>query len=195
MTLITSIADPEANSYCLINEAEDYLSLRYDLTDWDLLTLEQKEQRLILAAATLDSVTTFRGVKATSDQALSFPRLFPKDSLWIEDARNGVKPGFSTWLELQDYADLFSYSPPIIPENVKKAQAEVAFQCIQGLLELDPSGGGVDVSSISIGGKISVAMAQDTHRSKTNIEVLTQNALGIVRIYLAKYIGVRGRLI
>lgn len=65
---------PNANSYVTVEFADDYFSAR-GVSSWDSLETAQKEQALICATDFIDNVYQWYGKKATSEQALRFPRV------------------------------------------------------------------------------------------------------------------------
>lgn len=132
MTLDTTVGTSTSQSYASVAEADAYLAFRGDTSTWTALTVAQKEQKLQWAAVQLDTLY-FRGNKLTYSQALEWPR-------------NGVvnKNG---WYEQG------------IPQPLKNAQAELAFQLIandwtQGL-------GPITQDSMKVG---SIEMGRKSHR-------------------------------
>lgn len=95
--------DAATNSYASVAEADAYLAVRGDTSTWTALTTGQKENKLQWAAVILDTLD-FRGTKATSTQALEWPRVNVTD-------RNG-------------------WTVSGVPSSLKNAQAEMAFQLI-----------------------------------------------------------------
>ena len=65
---------PNANSYVTVEFADDYFSAR-GVSGWVSLTTEKKEQALICGTDFIDSIYQWYGKKATSEQALRFPRV------------------------------------------------------------------------------------------------------------------------
>ena len=65
---------PNADSYVSIEFADSYFSAR-GVSGWESLSTEQKEQSLICATDFIDSIYQWYGKKATSEQALRFPRV------------------------------------------------------------------------------------------------------------------------
>jgi len=135
MLLVTDIASSEANSYVTITEADDYLSTRpgIDTTEWSNLDDDNKAFRLAMATKLMNSLM-YRGIKATRDQSLSFPRLFQASNLWPKDSLG--KPismcfyGYETWDDLLQVANYLGIDPPTIPTDIKHAQIEIAFNVV-----------------------------------------------------------------
>ena len=65
---------PNADSYVSVEFADSYFSAR-GVSEWTALTQAKKEQALIRATDFIDSIYQWYGKKATSEQALRFPRV------------------------------------------------------------------------------------------------------------------------
>ena len=146
-----------SNSYATVAEADAYLAVRGDTSTWTALTLGQKESKLQWAALYLDTLT-FKGTRSTSTQALQWPRI----GVWDRD-------GFEV---------------DGIPQALKNAQAEMAFQLIandwtQGL-------GPVSNETLSVG---SISLGPETHRP------FPAAVLALLRPLLASVPGASGRLV
>lgn len=61
-----------SNSYVTLAEAEDYFSTRIHATAWDECT--DQESALITASRMLDWYSRYKGIKATTVQAMAWPR-------------------------------------------------------------------------------------------------------------------------
>jgi hypothetical protein len=200
MPLVTGIADPLADSYVSLEEAAAYIAAREGFgDDWGSLTEEAQELRLRLAVLFLDNLTAFRGVVATQAQVLAFPRLYPRDALYIAGEAEDEIP-FVSWEALTDFAELLGVtSLPIIPTFIKNAQCELAYQVVHShLLTLNPfDPGDVNVTSVSIGGKIDVALSSATGGG--SLGLLTRDsvdALSLVTMYLRPFMQrMRGSLV
>ena len=146
-----------ANSYASVAEADAYLAVRGDTSTWTALTTGEKEAKLQWAALYLDTLT-FKGTRSTSTQALQWPRI----GVWDRD-------GFEV---------------DGIPQALKNAQAEMAFQLIandwtQGL-------GPVTNETLSVG---SISLGRETHRA------FPAPVLALLRPFLASIPGASGRLV
>ena len=64
----------DANSYVDVTFADDYFTAR-GVSGWETLETTQKEQALIKATDFIDNVFQWKGKKATTEQALRFPRI------------------------------------------------------------------------------------------------------------------------
>ena len=146
-----------ANSYASVAEADAYLAVRGDTSTWTALTTGAKESKLQWAAIYLDTLT-FKGTRSTSTQALQWPRI----GVWDRD-------GFEV---------------DGIPQALKNAQAEMAFQLIandwtQGL-------GPVSNETLSVG---SISLGRETHRA------FPAPVMALLRPFLASIPGTSGRLV
>ena len=157
MALTVTPASATANSYATVAEADAYLAVRGDTSTWTALTPGAKEAKLQWAAIYLDTLT-FKGTRSTSTQALQWPRI----GVWDRD-------GFDV---------------DGIPQALKNAQAEMAFQLIandwtQGL-------GPVTNETLSVG---SISLGRETHRA------FPAPVLALLRPFLASIPGTSGRLV
>ncbi len=146
-----------ANSYASVAEADAYLAVRGDTSTWTALTTGAKESKLQWAAIYLDTLT-FKGTRSTSTQALQWPRI-------------GV-------------VDRDGFDVDGIPQALKNAQAEMAFQLIandwtQGL-------GPVSNETLSVG---SISLGRESHRP------FPAPVLALLRPFLASVPGASGRLV
>ena len=202
MALVVTIADPDADSYVTVTEANDYISTRtaLPLEEWSALNDGEKESRLRLATLMLDSLT-LRGIKATKAQALAFPRLLPGSKLWPSDelgcTSDAMDYHYDDWAALEDEAANLSVDAPIIPENVKNAQSELALlyaHYIYGLSSTAVSSGTEEVLKVATG-DLTVEMKSSPDLRKTE-EIFHREAFSpgsvvyfLLRRYLAKMRG------
>jgi hypothetical protein len=199
MTLITTIGAEDADSYVTLAEADSYIETRegFNFDEWDNLEDEAKEWRLTLAALILNNLK-YRGVKASKEQNLSFPRITPTSPLWRDDETWSSR-SFDTWTDLESYATLEGLVPPTIPSEVKKAQIEVAFQVVHShYASLAPMEQG-DVSANFVGiGKLQVRFdAKGSSGAHDYIDRMAVSAISIVKFLLGKHLGggLRGMLV
>ena len=74
ITLNSKLGDPNANSYCSLTQANEYIQNKYGhSTVWDDLTVEGKKRVLIQAAKDINTMN-FKEDKYYDAQALEFPR-------------------------------------------------------------------------------------------------------------------------
>lgn len=102
--IITTVGAADANSFGSVAEADDYISTIPGADDWHALDAVQKRRFLIDAARDICR-ENLRGCRATSTQALAFPRV-------------DVEKPDSAWGEC--------YAADEIPQLVKEAQFERA---------------------------------------------------------------------
>ena len=70
----------DAESYVSVTDADTIISNRGGNSNWDGLTVTDKEIQLRIATEYIDSKYNFLGEEVSSDQELSFPRAYlPKD--------------------------------------------------------------------------------------------------------------------
>lgn len=74
MALDATIGGSSSTSYVTLTEANDYFSDRLNVTEWDAADNETREKALITATRRIDE-ETFRGLKASTTQALKWPRV------------------------------------------------------------------------------------------------------------------------
>jgi hypothetical protein len=122
LVLDATAGSPSANSYATRSEALAYLESRlYAVTDWLVQTDGDKDAALVWATRLLDNHLTWAGARTYVNQALDWPRQGIVD-----------KGGFS----------VLPYN--VVPQEIKNAAAELAFQLTQS----DPTAGG-DAGNIS----------------------------------------------
>jgi hypothetical protein len=114
--------ETNSNSYCTIEFADDYLSIKSAsfTTTWDALTDEQKENALMWGSRVLDQRARWVGTRAHTDQAMGWPRIGARD-------RDG-----------------FIVADDIVPLQVQQAAVEMAFHLITE--DVDPSAPGAGSS-------------------------------------------------
>jgi hypothetical protein len=69
----------DATSYVSVNDADAYFAVDPNVTDWDVLDNEDKEQLLNWATRTLDQKVIWAGTPSTMVQALRWPRTGVRD--------------------------------------------------------------------------------------------------------------------
>ena len=101
-----SLDNPNANSYVTTTEMAAYMAARenYDVAEWNNLSDTVKDFRLKVATMLVDSLR-YRGVRATRQQCLAYPRIFPSDKgLWAEQMTQ-----LNMMYAYEDYATLLEY--------------------------------------------------------------------------------------
>lgn len=64
----------DSTSYASVEYADEYISFWYDAEEWDTLTNEEKEKKLMIATSFLDSAVRWQSSIRNIEQALQFPR-------------------------------------------------------------------------------------------------------------------------
>jgi hypothetical protein len=109
VTIVTTVGGASSNSYATLAEAETYMEGRLNGSTWDADTDDNKNRALVEAARELQ-VLRWTGTRVDTTQALAWPRQWAVD---VDDP-NG------------DY-----YATTEVPQRVKDAQMELAFQFIK----------------------------------------------------------------
>jgi hypothetical protein len=108
--VITATAgSASANSFVTLAEAETYMEARLNATLWDAATEDTKNRALVEATREID-VLSYIGRSADDTQALSWPRQW---------AINPDDPDYNYFLTTD------------VPQRIKNAQMELAFQFIK----------------------------------------------------------------
>lgn len=102
-------ADPDANSYCTVEFADDYISTNaFVSSDWLALEDVAKQKYLVRASKYLDRIVKWNGERVDDESGLRWPR-------------SGVFD-----------ADNFEIPESVIPEVLQEAVAELASQFASG---------------------------------------------------------------
>jgi len=105
MALVTTMGSKTANSYCTVEEADEYIAAQWpDDTVWADLEDEERENLLLLACLAMQNLI-WLGWPVYENQALALP-------VWDYDEED------------------FDEDTVSIPDNVKKAQALIAYDVI-----------------------------------------------------------------
>ena len=94
---------PDSTSYSEVIEADEYLELRPEYTEWSALTIVQRENLLMRATSLIDRFFCWYGQRVVETQALAWPQTGVCD-------RHG-----------------FTVPSNIVPQPIKDAAAELAF--------------------------------------------------------------------
>lgn len=103
-----------ANSYCTLAEANTYHDSRLANSAWTSASSANQTVALVMAARVLDAMYDWVSWRTTTTQALEWPRT-----------------GVLAKNELVNIGDM------VIPQELKNAQAELAFQLLSGDRTLD----------------------------------------------------------
>lgn len=101
VTLVTTVSGASANSYVTLAQADAYFDERLNADDWTDQGDNDQKKALVMAARRLDQVN-WKGYKATSGQALAWPRS-----------------------DLED-KDGYTVASDTIPQQIQDAQCELA---------------------------------------------------------------------
>lgn len=74
-TVIATVGASNANSYATVAEADSYFSDSFGRSLWSQTTQANREAAVITASRYLDQYMTWTGQRATSDQAMEWPRI------------------------------------------------------------------------------------------------------------------------
>lgn len=109
VTIVATAGSASANSFATLAEAETYMEARLNGATWTAASDDNKNRALVEATRELSNLT-YQGYRTTDTQALAWPRQ------WVvnEDDPN------------QDY-----YDSTVVPQRVKDAAMELAFQFIK----------------------------------------------------------------
>lgn len=141
MAINVTSGSKTANSFCTVAEADEFLEASgWDVSLWDALDDEEKENLLILAALALNNLSWI-GWKCYERQNLAWPR----------------------WFEEEEY---FTADTISLPDDIKKTQAFLAFDVIYRGIQgrTSPSAGPATdaVKSLSLFGDISLSFGNAT---------------------------------
>jgi hypothetical protein len=109
VTITATVGSASANSYATLAEAETYMEARLNGTLWDASTDDNKNRALVEAARELDPLG-WDGYRVDDTQAMSWPR---------------------SWVVNPDDPNRDYYGSTTVPQRVKDAQCELAFQFIK----------------------------------------------------------------
>lgn len=74
MALNATLGATDANSYVTLEEADAYFEDRMHASSWEALDDEVKTSMLVTASQMLDWYSKWKGVKATAEQSMQWPR-------------------------------------------------------------------------------------------------------------------------
>lgn len=117
-TIDATVGGADANSYASLAEFTEWADERQPSTAFDGATTDQKNRALISATRRLDQ-ERYKGVRVDGVQALQWPR----DGVEEPDLAGGA------W-----------YGSDEIPDRIKRAQMELAYQTLAGNASPDDTG-------------------------------------------------------
>lgn len=85
-TIDATVAGTNSNSYITLTEADAYWADHLYSTTWDALTDDNKNKALVMATRYLDDWVDWKGIKASDNQSLRWPRydVVDRDNYWID---------------------------------------------------------------------------------------------------------------
>lgn len=84
----SGIGDPDANAYCDVEFADDYIdSNTFQSADWLALTTDKKERLLVRSSKIIDARIAWNGDRIEEDSGLRWPRsgVYDRDGFLIAD--------------------------------------------------------------------------------------------------------------
>lgn len=124
-TLIATVGGASSNTYATELEADTWLEFRLGASAWANFSEELKAQALVTATRDLDTLT-FIGTKASSTQALEWPRSstsYSADTLPAALVRATIELAFVYASELTADATLDVLNPAAETGNIKRETA------------------------------------------------------------------------
>lgn len=181
MALDTTVGGSSSDSYVTVAELDEYLVAAYGEENTNVntfLELEEtaKEHRLKLAALALNTYP-YRGVKASFNQRLEFPRWWRTDDEYdfIMDDEEYIL----------NYSDI-EENAPTVPTEVKYAQMETAYQVVNHMLSLDPLAfPEKEIKAFEIGG--SLALEFFGNQGTSSMSKASISSQDIIYVYLGKW--------
>ena len=123
ITLTTTVGGASSDSYATTAEAETYFLKRLGAEAWNASTAtygsDAKEQALLAAMTFLESLN-YLGSRASTTQALEWPRSGNGRNRWLDTATTGL-------VDLRGRA----WASTVIPTPIKRAQYEMALSILQ----------------------------------------------------------------
>ena len=170
MKLDATAGSATANCYLTRKEADEWMARRLHATAWDDAEGADKDKALMWATRLIDRYQ-WMGVKATSTQALHWPRRYvtdadPSESMWWRDYDT------SSW-----YYAFAELSPATIPKFLQEAVTELAFFLLQEDRTEDPAG--IGFKNLQVG---SLSLTPD---STVQRKVIPKSVMDIIRPYLS----------
>lgn len=130
LTITATAGSATANSFCTEVEQIAYMAARLNATAWTTVsgsTCTETEKAAMIEAARELSMLTWMGQRTSDDQALAWPR---------------------QWVPMPDSPTSDYYDDDEIPQRIKDAAAELAFQFLKAgttdIAALDPNAGVIE---------------------------------------------------
>jgi len=141
----------DANAYANVADGDAYHEGHLYATDWTGANSTTKAAALVMATRLIDAMFHFRGFKANSAQALSWPREFARD----DDAPR--TPGLVGLSPREEY-----FASDAIPRRLIDATIETARELIKANRTDDPEGEGL--ASMALTGTLSLTFERRDRR-------------------------------
>jgi len=129
VTLIATDGSPQANAYCDVAYADNFLTTQRPFvgTEWTGLTTDQKATLLIWATTYLDDMVDWNGYKATRDQALRWPRsgVYDPDGFYVDKST--------------------------VPDRIRQWTAETAWEYSKVNRQAEPTALGQGITDVTVG--------------------------------------------
>jgi hypothetical protein len=178
MALDTTVGGSSSESYVTVVNLNEYVEAIYGDGASTFLDLDEslKEHRLKLAALLMNTFP-FRGVKASFNQRLEFPRWWRTDDEYdfIMDDEEYIL----------DYSDIED-NAPTVPAEVEYTQMEIAYQVVNHMLSLDPLAfPEKEIKAFELGGSLALEFfgpGMTSSMSKGSI-----SSLDIIYAYLGRW--------
>ena len=126
--LVVTVGGTTSNSYCSAAEFTTWSETRQPSTAYDDATADERIRALITATRRLDQAA-WKGVRVNETQALQWPRYGVEKPDIAYSVLEGAVFTESTWYDTDE-----------IPQRVKNAQMETAYQILAGGITPDNTG-------------------------------------------------------
>jgi len=140
-----TVGGASSNSYITLAEATTYFGDRLHVDAWTAANDTSRNQALLWATKVLNSRVSWKGARASSSQALDWPRAYVENP----DFASIIDPATSLPIE-----ELIYLPADSIPDAIKWAQCELALSLIAADPTLDPATAGftsIGLPGISLG--------------------------------------------
>lgn len=185
MALDATVGGPSAQTYATLEELETILGAIYTEDVVEAFFDQEEEQQEIQAeiSALLLNQLGYRGSKACREQRLAFPRFKTIDivtQLYVEPDR---------YLTYQEVLDNEQY-PPIVPSEVKYAQAVVAWQTVyNGIMQMEPNSfAEQDLKRFMLGGQLEIEFNIGTE-GKALFSKARNSVMDVAAAYLGSWLA------
>jgi hypothetical protein len=130
-------ADPNANSYISVADAESYHENTLYATEWTAADADKKKQAVVSATRIIDTNCVFRGYRKLTAQPLAWPRVLAKN----DEYRGGLYNVLMTSLPY--------YDENTLPVALVQATAQLAVELLR--TDRTQDAGSKGIADISLG--------------------------------------------